>query len=62
MKAAIAKGHFTSSSHNMCESDKDSNQDLNFWIRSLGEVLRETLGDNLCVEGHQHFSFEMIVN
>ncbi len=37
--------------------DKDGDLDLTFWIRSLGEVL----GNNR-MEGHQHLSFEMIVN
>ena len=55
--AAIANGHFTS--HNMRESDLDGDQDLTFWIRSLEEVLREILGD-IRMEGHQHFTFEMI--
>jgi hypothetical protein len=31
--AAIAQGHFTS--HNMRESDRDGDQDLTFWLRSL---------------------------
>lgn len=57
--AAIAKGHFTS--HNMRESELDGDQDLTFWIRSLEEVLREVLGDDR-MAGHQHFSFEMMVN
>ena len=57
--AAIANGHFTS--HNMRESDLDGDQDLTFWIRSLEEVLREILGD-IRMEGHQHFTFEMIHN
>ena len=31
--AAIAQGHLTS--HNMRESDRDGDQDLTFWLRSL---------------------------
>ncbi len=54
--ASIARGRFTS--HNMLESDLDSDQDLTFWILSLEEVLREVLGDDR-MAGHQHFSFEM---
>ena len=57
--AAIAKGHFTS--HNMRESELDSDQDLTLWLRSLKEVLREVLGDEQ-MAGHQHFSFEIVVN
>ena len=49
--AAIAQGHFTS--HNMRESDRDGDQDLTFWIRSLEAVLREVLGDER-MAGHQH--------
>ena len=41
--AAIAKGHFTS--HNMRESELDSDQDLTLWLRSLKEVLREDLSN-----------------
>ena len=54
--AAIAQGHFTS--HSMRESDRDGDQDLTFWLRSLEEVLKEVLGDER-MAGHQHFSFEM---
>jgi hypothetical protein len=57
--AAIAQGHFTS--HNMRESDRDGDQDLTFWIRSLEEVLLEVLGDER-MAGHQHFTFEMLIN
>ena len=57
--AAIAQGHFTS--HNMREGDRDGDQDLTFWIRSLEEVLREVLGDER-MAGHQHFTFEMLIN
>ena len=57
--AAIAQGHFTS--HNMRESDRDGDQDLTFWIRSLEAVLREVLGDER-MAGHQHFTFEMLIN
>ncbi len=59
MAAAIAKGHFTS--HNMRESELDGDQDLTLWLRSLEDVLREVLGDER-MAGHQHFSFEMIVD
>jgi hypothetical protein len=57
--AAIAQGHFTS--HNMRESNLDGDQDLTLWIRSLEEVLKEALGDDR-MAGHQHFSFEMLIN
>ncbi len=57
--AAIARGRFTS--HSMRESDLDGDQDLTFWIRSLEEVLREVLGDEI-MAGHQYFSFEMIID
>jgi hypothetical protein len=43
--ATIAKGHSTS--HNMCESDMDGDQDLTLWLRSLEDVLRELLGDDI---------------
>ncbi len=36
--AAIEQGQFTS--HNMRESDLDRNQDLTFWLCSLGDALR----------------------
>ena len=45
----------------MRESDLEGDQDLTFWIRSLEEVLREILGDER-MAGHQHFSFEMLIN
>ena len=57
--AAIAQGHFTS--YNMRESDRDGDQDLTFRIRSLEAVLREVLGDER-MAGHQHFTFEMLIN
>jgi hypothetical protein len=57
--AVIAKGHFTS--HNMRESELDGDQDLTLWLRSLEEVLREVLGDER-MAGHQHFSFETVVD
>jgi hypothetical protein len=43
--AAIAKGHFTS--HSMRESNLDGDQDLTLWLRSLEDVLREVLGDDI---------------
>jgi hypothetical protein len=39
------KGHFTS--HNLRESDLDGDQDLSLWLRSLEDVLREVLGDDI---------------
>jgi hypothetical protein len=59
IRTSVSKGHFTS--HNMLESSLDGDQELTFWIRSLEEVLRELLSDRR-IEGHQHFSFEMLVN
>jgi hypothetical protein len=43
--ATIAKGHFTS--HNMCESDLDGDQDLTLWLRSRDDIPREVLGDDI---------------
>jgi hypothetical protein len=53
--AAIAQGHFTI--HNMRESDRDGDQDLTFWIRSLEEVLQEALGDERMADPDAVFPF-----
>ncbi len=56
VSAAISLGKFNS--HNMRESDLDGDQDLTFWLRTLEDVLRESLGDER-MDCHQEFSFEI---
>jgi hypothetical protein len=44
--------------HKMTESADDGDQDLDFWLRDLEDVLRELISDER-LAGHQHFHFEV---
>ncbi len=43
---------------NMRESDRDGDQDLNFWMREIEDIVREIMEDPILKE-NQNYSFEM---
>ncbi len=43
---------------NMRESNRDGDQDLNFWTRHIEDIIREIMEDPI-FKGNQNYSFEM---
>ncbi len=43
---------------NMLESDRDGDQDLNFWTREIKDIVREIMEDPV-FKGNQNHSFDM---